>query len=91
MLNEETTDDAALEGRSETQVWVTASDVLYTRADLLVHRDDRLGAVVDGILLDLGPINEQLSSAMSLTNSIFVRATHYLGGAIERRVPLVHQ
>jgi hypothetical protein len=83
--------DSEIEGRAETRVWLTTSDVLYTRADLLVRQDDRLGAVVDGILLDLGPLNEQLLAAMAFTNSVHMRADHYLGGLVERQIPLVHQ
>jgi hypothetical protein len=80
-----------LDGRSETKVWVTASDTLYTRADLLVRRENHLGALVDGVMLDLGVINDDLASAMSLASQVFVRAGHVMGHQVERRVPIVHQ
>ena len=88
-LDEEPQDE--LDGRSETQVWVTASDPLYVRADLLIEREGRLGAVVDGILLDLGRLNDELQAAIDLASQVHVRAGHYLGGLIERTVPLVRQ
>lgn len=80
-----------LDGRSETKVWVTASDPLYVRADLLVRQENHLGALVDGVMLDLGIINDDLASAMSLASQVFVRAGHVMGHQIERRVPIVHQ
>lgn len=80
-----------LDGRSETKVWVTASDPLYVRADLLVKRENHLGAMVDGMMLDLGVIGDDLANAMSLTSQVYVRAGHVCGHQIERRVPIVHQ
>jgi hypothetical protein len=86
-----TQDETVVDGRTETRVWLTLSDILYTRADLFVHQEGHLGAVVDGMLLDLGPVNDRLRDAMELATIVNIRADHYLGGLIERQVPLVHQ
>lgn len=80
-----------LEAEAEIKVRVKTGDLLYTRADLMVRRENHLSAVVDGVLLDLGMINTDLMNAMALAHQVHVSAGHYLGGMIERRVPLVHQ
>ncbi len=80
-----------MEAEAEIKVRVKTGDLLYTRADLMVRRDNHLSAVVDGVLLDLGMINVDLMNAMALAHQVHVSAGHYLGGIIERRVPLVHQ
>ncbi len=88
-MGDECVDD--LEAEAEIKVRVKTGDLLYTRADLMVRRDNHLSAVVDGVLLDLGMINTELMNAMALAHQVHVSAGHYLGGIIERRVPLVHQ
>ncbi len=88
-MGDECLDD--LEAEAEIKVRVKTGDLLYTRADLMVRRDNHLSAVVDGVLLDLGMINTELMNAMALAHQVHVSAGHYLGGIIERRVPLVHQ
>mgnify|MGYP000914639826 CR=1 FL=1 len=83
------TDDLE-EAEAEIKVRVKTGDLLYTRADLIMRRDNHLSAVVDGVLLDLGMISDELMEAMALAHQVHVSATHYMGGSIERRVPLVH-
>lgn len=78
------------EAEAEIKVRVKTGDLLYTRADLIMRRDNHLSAVVDGVLLDLGMISDELMGAMALAHQVHVSATHYMGGSIERRVPLVH-
>ncbi len=67
-----------------------ARDALVVRADMLVRDGSHLDAVVDGIMLDLGHIDDGMLSSIAHQTSLEVRAVHHDGGIVSRRVPIVH-
>lgn len=75
--------------RTET-LSLQARDPLVVRADMLVRTAERLGAVVDGIMLDLGILDEALLLSIADASHLEVRADHHDGGVVSRRVPIVH-
>lgn len=70
---------------------ITVRDALVVRADVLINGEQgRLGAVVDGIMLDLGRIEPNALEQLAAHTHIEVEAAHPGGGTVRRRVPIVH-
>lgn len=78
-------------------VEITCEDPLIVRADLLVVADQAhqrgatLGAVIDGVMTDLGLISDDVLAALARTSDAAIHAPHFAGGHVTRRVPITRQ
>jgi hypothetical protein len=66
-------------------------DPMFVRAEhLILHLDlQRLSAVVDGMLADLGIISDDMMEVIQGRSQIMLHADHFAGGHVTRRVPMV--
>lgn len=74
----------------QNQSSIAVRDPLMVRADLVIRDAGRLGAIVDGMIFDLGLVDDHLVATFANHAYIEIRADHFDGGVVRRRVPVVH-
>jgi len=70
---------------------IECHDPMIVRADVLViDRDTRaLGAVVDGVMADLGLLSEDVMNDLVARSHAVVGARHFNGGHVSRSIPII--
>ena len=74
------------------EIFVECQDPLLVRADVLVIDQDRnqLGAVVDGVMADLGALRDEQVACFAGHTQALLHARHFDGGSVQRHVPIIN-